>query len=446
LGLSGGCAIAVGDSNDCGLVDTDLCFAEPVASAARDSSMNMLSPNVASVSDDLEASAGRERFAAFLADERSERVVRQCVTDMALSFSSVHRGDIASAIAYLEKTRSPKALMVDISGVEPALTKIQTLAEVCEPGVSVVAVGDRNDVGLFRDLLAAGISDYIVKPLPAPLVQSAINGVLGDVNIPYTPLGQKLGTVHAVVGIRGGIGASTIATNLAWSLANKKHRRVALVDLDLKSGSCGLMLGINAIGGLREAMERPERVDELFLHRAAIACSNRLSLLCGEPQYLEPVAIHPAALAPLVSLLRKEYHYVVLDVPRGDDVLFKQVLDLASTRVVVLDQTTLSIRDMLGLQDTLKPRQDDQRNLVVLNRVGESGKGGISITELEEILHQKIDATVPFDSKSVIAAANAGVPLVAGRSNVAKAMERIAEDLGGHGHAASRPWWKVFGK
>jgi pilus assembly protein CpaE len=136
----------------------------------------------------------------------------------------------------------------------------------------------------------------------------------------------------------------------------------------------------------------------------------------------------------------------VLDVPRGDDVLFKQVLDLASTRVVVLDQTTLSIRDMLGLQDTLKPRQDDQRNLVVLHRVGESGKGGISITELEEILHQKIDATVPFDSKSVIAAANAGVPLVAGRSNVAKAMERIAEDLGGHGHAASRPWWKVFGK
>lgn len=391
-----------------------------------------------------EESPGRERFLAFLSDEASEHMVRQCVTDMALAPGSVRRGDIGMAISYLESTRSPKALLVDIAGAEPALTRIQHLADVCEPGVSVVAVGDRNDVGLFRDLLAAGVSDYIIKPLPRPLVQKAIGGLLGIEDVANRPLSQKLGKIIAVVGTRGGVGASTIATNLAWGLANKRHRRVALVDLDLRFGACGLMLGVQSDGGLREALERPQRIDELFLDRAMIQCGERLSLLACRERFDDPIKIDPLALAQLVAILRKEFHYVVMDVPRENGVLLGHALELAGTRIVVVDQTALSIRDALGLRESYDLPRDDRRNLIVLNRFGEPGKGGISAKEMASVLGVALDAIVPFDAKSVVFAANAGVPLLSGRGAAAKAIALLAEEIGGHAPVTRKPWWRIF--
>ncbi|HLZ66955.1 MAG TPA: AAA family ATPase [Aliidongia sp.] len=392
-----------------------------------------------------EEAPGREAFSAFLADAASEALVRQCVTEMGLSPNSVQRGDIGTAIAHLEKGRSPTALVVDIAGAEPALTRIQHLADVCEPGVSVVAVGDRNDVGLYRDLLGAGISDYIVKPLPLPLVHKAIGGILGRTEVANTPLSQKLGKVMAVVGTRGGVGATTIATNLAWGLANKKHRRVALVDLDLKFGACGLMLGVKSDSGLREALERPLRVDELFVQRAMIPCSDRLFLLACQEKATDLIKIDPVALPQLMALLRKEFHYVVLDVPRENPLLLDQALEAASTRLFVLDQTTLAIRDMIELRQSHPTADDGRRNVIILNRFNESRRGGIATNEMASVLGAKADFVVPFDAKSVLYAANAGIPLLTHRGSAAKAIERLAEDLGGQPHAPRKRWWQ-FGR
>lgn len=397
-----------------------------------------------SKSDTAEDTLGREIFSAFLVDATSESLVRQCVVEMGIPPTSVHRGDIGTAISHLEKGRSPKALLVDITGAEPALTRVQHLADVCEPGVSVVAVGDRNDVGLYRDLLGAGISDYIVKPLPLPLVHKAIGGVLGRTDIGTTPLSQKLGKVMAVVGTRGGVGATTIATNLAWGLANKKHRRVALVDLDLKFGACGLMLGVKSDSGLREALERPLRVDELFVQRAMIPCGDRLFLLACQEKAADLIKIDPVALPQLIALLRREFHYVVLDVPRENPLLLDQALDAASTRLFVVDQTTLAIRDMLELRQSHATATDDRRNLIILNRFGESRTGGLGAKEIASVLGAKADFVVPFDAKSVVFAANAGIPLLTRRGGAAKAIEQLAEDIGGQAHPVSRRWWQFL--
>ncbi|GGF19619.1 fimbriae assembly protein [Aliidongia dinghuensis] len=401
---------------------------------------------IAAERKELEDSAARERFAAFVTDEASIELIRQCAGDMGLPANAVHRGDIGAAIAYLEKTRSPKSLIVDLTGAEPALTRIQQLAEVCEPGVSVVAIGDRNDVGLYRDLLGVGISDYIVKPIPLVLLQKAMNGLLGIADVGHTPLGQKLGKVISVVGMRGGVGASMLATNLAWGFANKRHRRVALVDLDLKFGACGLMLGVKAESGLREALERPVRVDEQFIQRATIQCGDRLSLLTCLESVNDPITVDPAALPRLVDLLRREFHYVVLDAPRGNSAMLAQALELASARVLVVDQTTHAIRDTLALRKSYNLTQDDGRNLMVLNRFGESGKVGIPTKEMEEVLRARFDTIVPFDAKSVMFAANAGIPLLTRRGPAAKAIEQLAEKLGGQAPQQRRPWWRLFGK
>jgi pilus assembly protein CpaE len=389
---------------------------------------------------------GRERFTAFLSDAQSEQTVQQCVTEMGLSFSSVHSGGIAAAHAHLEKSRSPMALMVDISNTELPANEVHRLAEVCEPGVAVVVVGNRNDVGLYRDLIRAGVSDYIVKPLTRSLVQSAIDSVLGPGGSGATPLSQKTGRVVTVLGARGGVGATTVASNLAWFLANKESRRVCLVDLDIAYGDCALTLDIKLDGGgLREALENPLRIDDLFLDRAMVRSGDRLFLLSSEEKLDVPRRLDPGALGPLFDVLRKQFHYVIVDIPRGDGEFLQQMLDLSSTRIIVIDQTAHAIRDMLRLRSFLDAPQPGQRNLVVLNRLGESGKRDIDLGTLSNTIGMPVDATVPYHPKSVIAAGNAGRPIAGEKGPISGAIAHIAGELSGR-HATRRRSWRRWFK
>ncbi len=384
----------------------------------------------------------RETFAAYVSDEASQRAVQHYIADLSLTNCSVHLGGINAAIARCEREASPQALLVDLTDAEPAATKVTRLAEFCDPDVVVLAIGDRNDVSLFRNLMRAGVRDYLVKPLPRALMQEALNDLLGISAPVERVLTQRLGRVVTVVGTRGGVGATTIATNIAWGLANHKHRRVALLDLDLTSQACGLMLGVSTDNALREALERPQRVDSLFLDRAMVPCDQRLYLLAGKDDPDDPIKLAPEALPHLISLLRKSFHYVVIDAPRTGNALMRQALHLAGDRAIVLDQTMLSIRDMLQLKGLLEEPREGQENFLILNRVGESGKEAITIKALEETVAMKISATVPFDAPNAVSASNAGIPAVSGAGPVGKALKNILEALGGTLLEPPKRWWQ----
>ena len=111
--------------------------------------------------------AGRLPLMAFV-DAETERVLQE--SSGMLGRCAIMRGGIGTAIKYLSEQRSPQLLLVDISSVDLPLSKLQILADVCEPGTTVVALGDRNDVGLYRDLLEIGVSNYLVKPVTRELL------------------------------------------------------------------------------------------------------------------------------------------------------------------------------------------------------------------------------------------------------------------------------------
>ena len=390
--------------------------------------------------------SARERFTAFLADEASEQVVRQCVLEMALPNSSVHRGNIGKVIGHLQSVRSPTALMVDVSGSELPVTEIHKLAEVCEPGVSVVVVGDRNDVGLYRNLIRAGVNDYIVKPLTRSLVQNVLSAQLEAAGgaTPQTASfsHQKLGSVVAVMGTRGGVGTTTVATNLAWYLANNETRRVALVDLDIFFGDAALSLNVKIAGGLREVLENPTRIDELYLERAMVLSGKRLYVLAAEERLDIPVKIDPEALPALFDPLRKQYHYVIVDVPRQSGSFLQQIMDAASIRVIVADQSAHSIRDTVRLRRFFDAPQANQRNIVVLNRAGELGKADISPKMMTDTIGMPIDVTIPYHPKSIIAAANAGTAVTEAKGPVTSAIQDLASELIGRRETKRR---RLFG-
>jgi pilus assembly protein CpaE len=384
------------------------------------------------------SAAGRAPLLAFVADGETERTLRGCLDHLGYTGAAIARGGLQKAIDALGTERSPEFLVVDISGVAMPVSEIHNLAEVCEPGVTVIAIGDRNEVGLYRDLLHSGVSDYIVKPLTAPLLEKALNA-RGSAE--HGAIHRKLGTTVAFVGARGGVGTTTLAVNLAWHLAERQNRRVALLDLDLHNGDCALALDVKATQGLREALVHPARIDTILLERVMAPVGERLFVLSAEEPLREHIEFNAAAVETLVRALRQQFHYVVIDVPRSAAPACIEALDTADFRIVVLDQTLRSARDAVRLRQVFQDGEGKHRNLLVVNRQGEGGRTAISLGEMEGILELRPRTVIPFQPAWFAPATGSATPIAAARrGRFADAIAGLALELTGR-PAQRRRWW-----
>lgn len=385
------------------------------------------------------AADGLRNFRAFVRDDETRKVVDQVITELMIPGAIVQRGGVADAIRVLGEQRSPRLLIVDLTGVDLPLSAMSELAEVCEPGVTVIAIGERNDVGLFRDLVNAGVSDYLVKPVPAALLQKSLLGVVEHAS--STRQNARTGRLIGVMGSRGGVGSTTLATNLAWSIANRRRRRVALVDLDLQFGNVALSLDLEPCHGLAEALEQPGRIDSLFIDRLMMQQTDTLYVLSGEEPLGEPIVPDTAALDVLIRELRNKFHYVVVDVPRQVSLATQHVLSQAGHLMLVTDLSLAGMRDTLR-QLTIMPALNAACQLTVCaNRCGEHREGEIARHEFEAGIGRPIDFLIPFDGRSVASATNSGQPVAASRSKVAPAIHAIAERLAGTAPAPRRGAW-----
>jgi pilus assembly protein CpaE len=387
-----------------------------------------------------QTSAGRAPLLAFVADSETERGLHECLDELGFSEPPIARGGIAKAIAVLGAQRSPEILIVDISGVLMPVLQIHNLAEVCEPGVTVIAIGDSNEVGLYRDLLHSGVSDYIFKPLTTPLLARALNARTSAAE----PGGiqRKLGTTIAFVGARGGVGTTTLAVNLAWYLAERQSRRVALVDLDLYNGDCALALNVKATPGLREALVNPRRIDSVLLERVTAPVGERLFVMSAEEPLRDTIEFAAEAVDTLVTALRHQFHYVVLDVPRNSAAPYMKALDMADFRVVVADQTLRSARDAVRLRDALAAGNGSYRNILVINRQGEGGRRAITLEEMQNILTLRPKTVIPFHPAWFAPAAdNSATVAAARRGRFGDAIAGLALELSGR-PPQRRRWWR----
>jgi len=389
----------------------------------------------------------REQFLAFVTDEDSNAVVDQVVGELMLPHASIRKGDVKEATRYLGENRSPRLLVIDLSGAELPLSEINALADVCEPGVTVIALGDRNDCGLFRDLLAHGVADYLVKPITPDLLQKAIMTAT-DQNAPVK--GQaKLGKLIAVTGARGGVGATTVASSVAWLIANERRRRVALVDLDLQFGTVALSLDLEPSPGLREALENPNRIDGLFMDRVLVQHSERMFVLSAEESPDEALLLDYGALELLLTELRSKFHYVVIDLPRTPNPCTQHVLQSANELVLVTDYSLAGMRDSMRLVGLLPTMNASCNVTLIANRAGEHKNGEMPRAEFEKGVGRKIDMVLPFDAKTVAAATNFGQPVAASRGQVSTGLREVAERLcGPAAGSGSRPgiWQKLLKK
>jgi pilus assembly protein CpaE len=383
-------------------------------------------------------------FIAFVADRKTEQVLKSFVLEQAMPHAHVAIGGVDDAIAYLLKIeRSPLFLLIDLHDSVMPLSDLGRLAEVCEPSVQVVALGERNDVGLFRSLLKLGVRDYLVKPLTVELLKRTVSSTEGKINPVVL---ARAGKMIAFVGSRGGVGVTTIGLNLARHLAEDTHRRVAYVDLNVYGGAANSMLGIQSNNGLTDVLQNVHRLDPQYVERTLVAKGSRLFVLSAELDYNAPRPFKAGALGRVLELLCESFHYVMLDVGSRNDPLAGEAFDQASRAYVIADRSVHSTRETLRLLRYIEDRDNNPAASLLLNSPNFATAGKVQTVDFTAAVGRAVLYEVPFEAKAVSIAENLGEAIDEKATNgFNQTIKRIGSDLTGQHVAAEQTFLQKLG-
>lgn len=354
--------------------------------------------------------ATRDPFAAFVCDDMMADALRPVAVELGWAVDKINRGGLRNAVQTLSVSASPQILFVDLSESGDPLNDINALAEVCEPGTVVIAAGQVNDVRLYRDLVASGIQDYLLKPCGPDQLREAFANAQAIFNAPRN-VDQSAERPHmmtAVIGARGGAGASTIATSIAWLMGDKAGRSTALLDLDVHFGTGALALDLEPGRGLTDAIENPSRIDGLFIERAMVKANAKLAILSAEAPINQPMLTDGAAFFQLQEEMRAAFECTVIDLPRAMLVAHPNLMQDVQTTVVVTELTLASARDVIRILSWLKTNAPQTAVFVVANRIAPTGPAEISRKDFESSIERKLDFALPLDTKVATQAAKLG--------------------------------------
>ena len=227
--------------------------------------------------DDHIAPAPRVSVQAFCETVETAAAVQSAGEDRRLGKAhlKIQMGGMAAAIEAYRTAPTPNVIILETEGRSDILAGLDQLATVCDSGTRVVVIGRVNDVTLYRELVRRGVSDYVIAPVNALDVVRSICGLFS------APEAKAVGRIIAIVGAKGGVGASTIAHNVAWAIARDLALDSVVADLDLAFGTAGLDYNQDPPQGIADAVFSPDRVDTAFIDRLLSKCTDHLSLLAA---------------------------------------------------------------------------------------------------------------------------------------------------------------------
>jgi pilus assembly protein CpaE len=377
------------------------------------------------------APAPRVSVQAFCETVETAAAVQSASEDRRLGKAHVkiQMGGITAAIEAYNGAPTPNVIVIETENRgDGILGGLDALAEVCDAGTRVVIIGHINDVMLYRDLVRRGVSEYLIAPVGTIDVVRAICGLF------TAPDAKPVGRIIAVVGAKGGVGASAIAHNVGWAMAREMHLGTVVADLDLGFGTAGLDYNQDPPQGVADAVFSPDRIDNAFIDRLLSKCTDHLSLLAA-PAMLDRVYDFAAeAFDPIVDALRATVPSVVLDVPHQWCGWTKRLLIAADEILIVAGPDLASLRNAKNMIDLLKTaRPNDRRPRYCLNQVGVAKRPEIKPAEFAKALDDEPLAIIPFEPQLFGTAANNGqmIAELSSSHKVAEVFRQLAQALSG---------------
>ena len=344
----------------------------------------------------------------------------------------IQMGGMAAAVEAYSNAPTPNVIVLETEGRADILAGLDQLATVCDAGTRVVVIGRMNDVLLYRELVRRGVSDYVIAPV------TPIDVVRAICNLFSSAEAKPVGRIVAVVGAKGGVGASTIAHNIAWAIARDLALDSVVADLDLAFGTAGLDYNQDPTQGIADAVFSPDRIDTAFVDRLLAKCTDHLSLLAA-PATLDRVYDFGAeAFDSIFDTLRSSVPCLVLDVPHQWSGWTKRALISADDILIVAAPDLANLRNTKNLYDLLKAqRPNDRAPLYCLNQVGVPKRPEIKAAEFAKAIEIEPVALIPFEPQLFGLAANNGqmIQEIAAKHKVTDQFLQIAQRLTGRAEA-----------
>jgi pilus assembly protein CpaE len=348
----------------------------------------------------------RVSIQAFCESPDIAAVISAAISDrrMAKAHVKQNMGGAPAAVEAYKSAPTPNVIVLEAPASRDALLgQLEELAEYCDAGTKVVVLGKLNDIVLYRQLIARGVSEYLVAPF-------GVVDFIQAISLLFTAPGTKpLGQVIAVVGAKGGVGASTVAHNLAWSLASVTEMATIIADFDLAFGTAGLDYNQDPPQGVAEAVFAPDRVDAVLVERLLSKCGDKLSLLAAPATLDRVLDFAEVSFDSLIDAMRSSTPWIVLDVPHLWSGWARRILVSADDVIVVASPDLANLRNTKNLIDSVKgARLNDAPPRLVLNGVGMLKRPEIAAAEFAKAVETDPTAIIPHDAKLFGGAANNG--------------------------------------
>ncbi len=313
-------------------------------------------------------------------------------------------GGAAAAVEAYRTAPTPNVIVLEATSQKDLLlSQLDDLAQYCDAGTKVIVIGRVNDIVLYRQLIARGVSEYLVWPFGVFEFVAAISQLFRG------PNSKPIGRVVSVIGAKGGVGASTIAHNLAWQLSSGLDMATVIADFDLGFGTAGLDFNQDPPQGVAEAVFAPERVDANLVDRLLSKCGEKLSLLAAPAMLDRLYDFNETAFDSLVDTMRASSPWVVLDIPHAWNAWTRRMLVGSDEVVVVAAPDLANLRNAKNIMDNIRgARPHDHPPRLILNGVGMQKRPEISVPDFAKTIEVEPIAVIPHDAKLFGSAANNG--------------------------------------
>ena len=343
---------------------------------------------------------------AFCEDGETADVIQAAAEDRRLSKAhvSVHMGGAVAAVAHYQESPTPNLIMIESTlPREDMLGQLDALAECCDAGTKVMIIGHINDVVLYRELLKRGVSEYVVAPVEPIQLLESLSNLYND------PDSDPVGSVIAFIGAKGGVGSSTVCHNVAWAISEHLKTNVVVADLDLAFGTAGLDFNRDPAQGIFEALQSPERFDEMLLERLLDKCTDYLSIFAAPAVLDREFDITGDACDVVLDIVRQNVPVVAVDLPHVWTPWAKRVLMQADQVVVTATPDLANLRNAKNIFEQLKTaRTNDSAPHLVINMAKVPKRAEIDIKEFAAAVGIDPTVVIDFDTEHFGQASNNG--------------------------------------
>jgi pilus assembly protein CpaE len=374
---------------------------------------------------------------AFVSDSVAMSRVSADLFGLTLGKANISDGSIDAALAISEWPRDLDLLIVDLDGATDPVADAAALKTAVPGGCIVIGVGRINDVALYRDLVAVGLNDYLSMPFAEGAMGRAVERALelrdrtGGAMASHGAQKAAKPRTLSVIGARGGVGTTTAAVTIAAMLGPRLREEVLLIDFDLHYGSLMLALDLEAIDALREALDQPDRIDALFIQQVAQKKNDHLYAMGAEEAPSGGFQARPHAASDFLRSVHRRFRWIVADVPRGDPVIQRQVIEASTDVLLITDLSLPGVRDAMRLQQLVHEAAPNAQLHIATSGAIDARRSAVKVTDVERTLKRKVNCQIPADPGAALAAINFGKPIseAAPNSGIVKALRPLVASL-----------------